>query len=101
MLSLRGHGTCTAAEGFGMMAAKLEDFARHRKVRWRANEPKDRARKVRCGCPICGAPPVGRYRPFCSARCADIDLARWLNESYRVPGDPAERPAEPEKSEPD
>ncbi len=84
-----------------MMAAKLEDFARHREVRRRANEPKDRARKAGRRCPICGAEPPGRYQPFCSARCADIDLARWFNESYRVPGDPAERPAEPEKSEPD
>jgi uncharacterized protein len=84
-----------------MMAAKLEDFARHREDRRRATEPKNRARKAGRGCPICGAEPAGRYRPFCSARCADIDLARWLNESYRVPGDPAEPPAESEKTEPD
>ncbi|HZF36298.1 MAG TPA: DNA gyrase inhibitor YacG [Candidatus Angelobacter sp.] len=50
---------------------------------------------------MCGAAPIGRYRPFCSSRCADIDLARWLNESYRVPGDTVERPSEPEKTEPD
>jgi endogenous inhibitor of DNA gyrase (YacG/DUF329 family) len=84
-----------------MMAAKLEDLARHREFLRRATEPKDRSRKAGRGCPICGAPPAGRYRPFCSARCADIDLARWLNESYRVPGDPAEQPAESEKMEPD
>lgn len=36
-------------------------------------------------CPICGAARVPRYRPFCSARCADVDLGRWLNESYAVP----------------
>ncbi len=30
-----------------------------------------------------------RYRPFCSKRCADIDLGRWLGERYRVPGPPA------------
>jgi len=81
------------------MAAKLEDFARRREVRRRANEPKDGARKAGRGCPICGGEAVGRYRPFCSARCAEIDLARWLNESYRVPGEPAERPVEPENSE--
>jgi endogenous inhibitor of DNA gyrase (YacG/DUF329 family) len=84
-----------------MMAGKLEDLARHREVRRRATEPKDRGRKAGRGCPICGAPSAGRYRPFCSARCADIDLARWLDESYRVPGDPAEQPAESEKTEPD
>jgi len=38
-------------------------------------------------CPICGAPVVEKYHPFCSARCADIDLGRWLKESYILPGD--------------
>ena len=36
-------------------------------------------------CPICGKDSAEKYRPFCSRRCADIDLGRWLNESYRVP----------------
>jgi endogenous inhibitor of DNA gyrase (YacG/DUF329 family) len=36
-------------------------------------------------CPTCGAPPVEKYRPFCSKRCADIDLSRWFNGSYAVP----------------
>ena len=39
-----------------------------------------------CRCPICGkVAPVGKYRPFCSKRCADIDLGKWFNESYTVP----------------
>jgi hypothetical protein len=37
------------------------------------------------GCPICGKPTVARFRPFCSAICADIDLGRWLNNQYRIP----------------
>ena len=38
-----------------------------------------------CRCPICGkVTPVGKYRPFCSKCCADIDLGNWFNESYRV-----------------
>ncbi|MDE2579749.1 MAG: DNA gyrase inhibitor YacG [Hyphomicrobiales bacterium] len=41
-------------------------------------------------CPICGAPPTERYRPFCSARCADIDLNRWLKGAYTIDGGPAE-----------
>jgi len=42
-------------------------------------------------CPTCKAPRVARYRPFCSARCAEIDLGRWFGESYAVPADePAE-----------
>lgn len=36
-------------------------------------------------CPICDKKPDLRYTPFCSKRCADVDLGRWLNESYRVP----------------
>lgn len=43
------------------------------------------------GCPICGKPGSEQYKPFCSARCADIDLNRWLSEVYAVPG--ADRPA--------
>ena len=78
------------------MASKPEHLADHRESRRRSSE-----RKAGRGCPICGAPAAGRYRPFCSARCADVDLARWLNETYRVPGETAERPAESEKDEPD
>jgi endogenous inhibitor of DNA gyrase (YacG/DUF329 family) len=36
-------------------------------------------------CPICGQPRVHRYRPFCSARCRDVDLGRWFGEVYTVP----------------
>jgi len=36
-------------------------------------------------CPICGKPPVAEHAPFCSARCRQVDLNRWLNESYCVP----------------
>ena len=35
-------------------------------------------------CPLCGKPRVERYRPFCSKRCADVDLARWLGGTYRI-----------------
>lgn len=36
-------------------------------------------------CPICGKPALVRYKPFCSKRCADIDLHRWLAGVYAVP----------------
>lgn len=52
-------------------------------------------------CPICGKPGDPAYRPFCSRRCADVDLGRWLTEGYRVPvrpeeEDEAERPDLPD-----
>jgi hypothetical protein len=36
-------------------------------------------------CPICGKPAVEKHRPFCSRRCALIDLSRWIGGNYRVP----------------
>ena len=36
-------------------------------------------------CPICGKPSVQRFKPFCSSRCADIDLGRWLTDRYAIP----------------
>ena len=36
-------------------------------------------------CPICGKPPEARFRPFCSKRCSDLDLARWLRGDYAIP----------------
>jgi endogenous inhibitor of DNA gyrase (YacG/DUF329 family) len=37
-------------------------------------------------CPICGKPVEAEYRPFCSRRCADVDLQRWFTGRYAVPG---------------
>ncbi len=39
-------------------------------------------------CPICGKPPAAEFAPFCSRRCADVDLGRWLGETYRTPAPP-------------
>ena len=36
-------------------------------------------------CPTCGKPSVQAYRPFCSKRCADVDLQRWLSDRYAIP----------------
>ncbi len=41
-------------------------------------------------CPICGSERDQKYRPFCSRRCADVDLARWMNGQYAVPSDDPE-----------
>jgi hypothetical protein len=37
-------------------------------------------------CPICRRPAEEAYRPFCSKRCADVDLHRWLTGAYAIPG---------------
>jgi endogenous inhibitor of DNA gyrase (YacG/DUF329 family) len=52
----------------------------------------ERAEKT---CPLCGRPTEHRYRPFCSQRCADIDLGRWLTGAYAVPGPPADEEGNP------
>ncbi len=48
-------------------------------------------------CPICGKPAVEHFRPFCSKRCVDVDLHRWLAGVYAVPAqeddEDDERPA--------
>jgi uncharacterized protein len=42
-------------------------------------------------CVICGKrPQTEKYRPFCSKRCADVDLHRWLGGVYAIPGKPEE-----------
>jgi hypothetical protein len=43
--------------------------------------------RTQAECPVCGKAADEKYRPFCSKRCADIDLGRWLKENYRVPTD--------------
>jgi uncharacterized protein len=41
--------------------------------------------EIRAKCPICAKPTQHRYRPFCSRRCADVDLSRWLRGAYAIP----------------
>lgn len=41
-------------------------------------------------CPICEKETSADYRPFCSRRCADVDLGKWLNGSYAVPSNDPE-----------
>jgi len=38
-------------------------------------------------CPVCGKPAAHGTRPFCSKRCADIDLYHWLGGAYAIPAD--------------
>jgi hypothetical protein len=43
-------------------------------------------------CPICNKSKADekRYQPFCSKRCADVDLHRWLGGGYAIAGEPAD-----------
>ena len=43
-------------------------------------------------CPLCAKPCAHETRPFCSRRCADIDLGRWFKGIYRVPTEEAPNP---------
>jgi endogenous inhibitor of DNA gyrase (YacG/DUF329 family) len=70
---------------------------------------RDARRKGR-SCPICGKPATEEAKPFCSRRCANIDLGRWLKGVYTIPSRPAadveaedkgeEAPREPEVERP-
>ncbi|PLK26051.1 DNA gyrase inhibitor YacG [Novosphingobium sp. TH158] len=40
-------------------------------------------------CPICGKPRSESHAPFCSTRCRDRDLVKWLDDGYALPGPPA------------
>ena len=48
-------------------------------------------KKTKPRCPICDADRVDKFRPFCSKRCAEIDLGRWFSGNYALP---AEEPSD-------
>jgi uncharacterized protein len=50
-------------------------------------------------CPICGKPADKEYRPFCSKRCADVDLQRWLTGRYAIPTSEDDRPDEADQED--
>lgn len=52
-------------------------------------------------CPICGKQAEQKFRPFCSKRCADIDMGRWLKGVYAVPGEELPQDAEADGEEPE
>ena len=71
---------------------KVEDLEKARRARnkTKAGGTTDTAvGQSRRRCPICRKPAKQRYRPFCSQRCADVDLGRWIGGDYRIPGAPA------------
>lgn len=63
------------------------------------DHPGDGGRAAGPRCPICKAPVVAQHKPFCSKRCADIDLHRWLAGVYTVPTN--EKPEDEENKKKD
>ena len=58
---------------------------------WRTPDGRNRA----AVCPECGASAEIAYQPFCSKRCADLDLHRWLSEGYGIPSAEEDGEADP------
>jgi len=54
-------------------------------------------------CPVCGKGTAERFAPFCSLRCQQVDLGRWLKGDYVIPAAPGEKetPASGEEDEAD
>ena len=60
----------------------------------------ENAPKAAGACPTCGKPANPAFKPFCSKRCADVDLQRWLSGRYAVPGGEDEKgPSDPGSEE--
>ena len=48
----------------------------------------DSGPRAKAACSSCGAPVTKKFAPFCSKRCADVDLGRWFEGSFAIPGEP-------------
>ena len=71
-----------------MMSAKIINIHEHQKQKEAQKDKMGeniKKSKKATPCPQCGADAVKPHSPFCSRRCAQIDLGRWLNEDYRIP----------------
>lgn len=51
--------------------------------------------KIKAKCAVCKKPVDAAYRPFCSKRCADVDLNRWFTTGYKIHTDEEPDPGEP------
>lgn len=60
-----------------------------------ANDPKPRPAPR---CPVCGRAAAAESRPFCSTRCAQVDLGRWLSGAYAIPGEAEDAPGRDDES---
>jgi len=50
-------------------------------------------------CPVCSKPSTPQSHPFCSKRCADVDLHRWLGGTYAIPALEADESEEDDEEE--
>lgn len=87
------------------MAGKVEGLADHRRKRQPTatgnsgrKQGKDKKSAIGC-CPLCGKSTVDQHRPFCSKRCAALDLANWLGGHYRIPLEPTKDHQENDESD--
>jgi endogenous inhibitor of DNA gyrase (YacG/DUF329 family) len=90
-------------EGFSPEhALALAAVAHHIAGMAKANDMSESAERLRAKrCPICGKPSAPEFRPFCSRRCADVDLHRWLGGVYAIPVKDEEDEDGAPKREPD
>lgn len=52
-------------------------------------------------CPMCENAVQAEFKPFCSKRCADLDLGKWFTGAYAIPGEPADQAEENPPTEED
>lgn len=50
-------------------------------------------------CPMCGKPRSAEHAPFCSTRCRDRDLVKWLDDGYAIPAEPVHPFADSERDD--
>ena len=77
---------CTKALGVAISLAFQAGGADADAIMVKSKDDGDRMRAGGRPCPLCGKPVNAAHRPFCSRRCAEIDLGRWLGGAYVIPG---------------
>jgi len=66
-----------------------------------ADDPTEKPGAPKGRCPICSRAATVEYRPFCSRRCADVDLGRWLSGAYAIPTSGADDDEDGDEAEDD
>ena len=67
------------------MTAKIISLSEAKKQKAGQNLEGESQMTSKTSCPQCGSKAVKPHTPFCSRRCAQLDLGKWLNEDYRIP----------------